>query len=336
MSEYQIEIRLGGYAKENTRRLIYAAARRFNVGGITKNTPLPAIVLYGPFKTQEQDRIAETVAEVAGRYDMVSYRVRGFTHFEVGRRWLIFNQDMRGIYLDVEPSQKLGELRAELVGRLSQFCVGRPIDDGAERRLHAAVEMGELGGRFDGVLAYFKENEERDLSQRVIRLTVVRDRDLVCEYDFLERRLLMGRDGRSRRTIGKTISRIREANEDAFQPLWSLAQKAVALNRRPRQLTLVEDDPATRLPRMLVSRLRRRTPSRRGRDGRQLTLVEDSPSARVPRIFLGVPFTRQHPARSPRGTQLSLDEGGGQSWMPRLIRSLRNRARQASAVKGSR
>ena len=131
MSEYQIEIRLGGYAKENTRRLIYAAARRFNVGGITKNTPLPAIVLYGPFKTQEHDKIAETVAEVAGRYDMVSYRVRGFTHFEVGRRWLIFNQDMRGIYLDVEPSQKLGELRAELVGRLSQFCVGRPLDDGA-------------------------------------------------------------------------------------------------------------------------------------------------------------------------------------------------------------
>jgi hypothetical protein len=281
MPEYLVEIRLAGYAKEYTRRLMYAAARRFSIRGVTKDSPLPSITVYGPFKTDREAEVVAAMSEAAGGHDIVSYRIKGFGHFKVEKKWLVFDRGLRGIFLDIEPSERLRHLRAELARRLDPICSGAPAS--GEHSFHAMLEFGDLGGRFDSVLAYLAENEERDLSQRLLRITLVRDGSVLCEYDLVERKsTLKARLERRPDDLRTAITSLRRTGGETLQPIWDRAHAMTSFGRRPRQLTLVDDSPALRLPRLLKPRPKAAKPRKPAAPGRQVTLVEEDPAARLP------------------------------------------------------
>jgi hypothetical protein len=280
MTDYQVEIRFAGYAKEHIRRLIYAATRRFNIKGIDKDY-IPSIILYGPSKSDKEADIIGNVVDVASKYGLVSFRIKGFTHFEVGKTW--FFNDLRGICLEVEPSESLRKLRAELANRLNSIC--EPMDLTDPPKYQATVDLGELDDRFETVLAYFKANEEREISQRLLRLTIVRDGQTLCEYDLIRKQTTMRGVQRKPRTLGMAMGRIRRSSEEAIQPIWDRAQLLAGKSQTGRQLTLVDDNPSIRIPKAFLIGLKGTLRQKRGRNTRQLTLLEDNPSLRIPRVF---------------------------------------------------
>ncbi|MFH0862268.1 MAG: hypothetical protein V1875_04480 [Candidatus Altiarchaeota archaeon] len=282
MPEYRIDIRLAGYAREHMRRLIYVACRRFNIKGVAKDY-VPSIILYGPANSAHEADIIAAVEEAASGSGLVSFRIREFAHFDPGKKW--FSNDLRGICLDIEPAESLKTLRAELVERLNTFCELQKPDLGT--RLHAVVELGEIDeGRFGELLAYFKANEEKDISQRLLRLSIIRDGRQICEYDLLRKRMVGRERMREPTTIGAALCQIRLSGGEVLQPIWGRARQMAKRRRQGRQLTLVEDNPSIRIPRVFLHRARgiRKAPD--ARSGRQLTLVDDNPSVRVPKAFI--------------------------------------------------
>jgi len=281
MPEYIIEARLAGYAKEHFRRLVYSAGRRFNIKGVSKDY-VPSIIIYGPANSTHEGDLIRAVEEVGSRCGLVSYRIRGFSHFDAGKKW--FFNDMRGICLDIEPAESLKRMRTDLAGRLDEFCeVQAAAGDGG---LQAVVEFGELdAGRFDELLAYFKANEERDISQRLLRLTVVRGGQQICEYDLIRRKMTGRARLKEHTALSAALGQIRLHGEEALQPIWGRARQLARRRRRGRQLTLVEDNPSIRIPKVFLHGARgvRRALKRSG--ARQLRLVDDSPAVRIPKVF---------------------------------------------------
>jgi hypothetical protein len=284
MAEYRIEVRLSGYAKEHVRRLLYAAARRFNLSGSSKKSLEPSISVYGPFKTEHPEDVMRIIQEVSSRYDVVSYRMVGFKHFEVGRKWLIFNNGMRGIYLDVEPSESLTRLRDELSNKLSTICMPLSVMPG---RFKAMIEFEETGDRFERILSYLKDNDVGRISQRIVKITLVKNSSIACEYDFVLKRLNIPRQNYENRYLKRTMTLIRRTENEALSPIWSFGRDTTARRRPARQITLVEDNPTARLPKALVPK--RMIAAKKGQlhtGTRQITLVEDNPAKRIPRMLV--------------------------------------------------
>jgi hypothetical protein len=286
MVEYSIDIRLAGHAREYVRRLLYSAARRFRTGETSKDIQIPSICIYGPFKTDYPEKVLNVVGQVAGRYELVPYRVKGFQMFEVERKWLIFNHGMRGVYLDVEPSDKLVELRKELAERLDTICGGTSIDKDL-RNLHAGVELSGIDGNFDRIFSYLKENEETDIIQRLVRITVTRNHEVFCEYDMASKKFIGRRISQETKYLKRTMDAIRHTEEETLKPIWLKAREVARGGRKWRQITLVEDDPSIRLPKMLIPAGNRgHKREKLSNRSRQATLVEDNPKIRIPRMLL--------------------------------------------------
>jgi hypothetical protein len=322
MAEYLIEVRLAGYAREYLRRLLYSAARRFRTGRTSKEIQAPAITLYGPFKTDSPEEVLDVVGEVAGRYDLVPYRIKGFKRFEVERKWLIFNHGMKGIYLDVEPSDKLLALRKDLADRLDTLCGGTRYDKDLNS-LHAGIDLAGMEGNFEMIFSYLKENEEVDIIQRLVRITVRKNDDVLCEYDMSQRRYIGRRVSSDTKYLRMTKDVLRITEGEALKPIWLKAREVARGRSKLRQVTLVEDDPAIRLPRIFVpGRLKMHKRGITKGRSRQTTLVEDNPRIRIPRILLvGLPKI-QNARGSGKSTQtiISLDACSRQPMMPLTVR----------------
>jgi hypothetical protein len=306
MGDYRIEIRLSGYAREHMRRLLYSASRRFNARGGGRGDPTPAMVVYGPFDTAEPSRIPKAVTEAAAGYDLLFYRVRGFERFEVDRRWIIFNQAELGVCLEFEASEKLALLRRDLARTLGAFC--EPAEaaspDGIFR---TKVEFDGGDKNVDRFLKHLKDNEAVGGNQRVLRLTVVRDDEVICEYDFARRRMFQMRHVQDGTQIRRALNRIMPG-EEALAPIWS--KTLASRRRRNRQITLVEDDPAIRLPKLLMpGNLRKHIRTTLRSKSRQATLVDDSPGMRIPRIILSS-LPRPLPKPKPAGKSMQAKLSG--------------------------
>jgi hypothetical protein len=333
MDEYSIEVRLAGYPKEYIRRLMYAASRRFKVAGSAKNHPLPTIVLYGPFRAEDQKAVADAVADVAAGYDLVSYRIKGFDVCELGRRGIIFGREKRGICFDIEPSEKLLTLRGELAGRLGGPGASKDAGTGP-LKFHAPLDFGDMGDRFERVLEYLRANEERDLSQRLVRLAVVKNRAVVCEYDLVQKRMITLALGQTRgeKYLRRTFKLIKQTGDETFQPIWTKAQAIAGPKSRVRQVTLVEDNPKLRIPRLFVVKgLEPAGGAVIPKRGRQLTLLEDRPEERIPRALLWGAKANVRKAAKPRdGTkQTNLFGGPADGGYLSSLRNLHRRLKKA-------
>ncbi|MFH1054497.1 MAG: 2'-5' RNA ligase family protein [Candidatus Altiarchaeota archaeon] len=205
MAKYLIEIRFAGYAREYIRRLVYATARRFRIDDVTMKNAAPSLVILGPFRTGNEHEMLKRLVDVAGKYKMVSYRISGFNHYRGQRKWLVFSQLSDIIYLDIEPSDELRSLRRDLVYALNPICKGERLNELDWHKFHATVPFKDMNEKFDAVWGYLKDHEDSNLSQRLLRLTVVRGKRVLCEYDLTDKRLMLHGRYLSSHYIDRTI-----------------------------------------------------------------------------------------------------------------------------------
>jgi hypothetical protein len=291
VAEYIIEIRLAGYSREYVRGVIYAAARRFALKGVTRQNAAPRIILLGPIECRDERRIIKALIDAASKHKVVSYKLKGFSHYRGERKWLIFNQQMNSIYLDLEPSRELIQIRRDMESALARphLISQAPHDE----RFYADIPFGDLGEKFEKVWAYIKEREDPNLLQRLLRITLVKGGRVVCEYDLLENKLSLRERSMSRRYLEKTMDFLTRSKADL---------KLMVLPKRPRtsrQTTLTGDERRPWLARIITPVLNdvRRNPqnwmpkmimpiiSTKSEHYRQSTLPADEPQGRqTPRM----------------------------------------------------
>jgi len=202
MANFFVEFRMHGYAKEYAKDMVYSVAKKYKVKGVTWKKVVPHIGLYGPGKTDDIKKVISAVEKVGQRYTLVPFKIKGFGYF---------NKTPKVIYFDISPSPELEDLRWELSQELRQVSIGQLWDSQRNHSFHATIAFRDIDTKFNGIWSYLKSKEEPNISQYLLRITVLgTGRRIVCEYDLVLKRLLNRIEALSKYWWRRTINRLRE------------------------------------------------------------------------------------------------------------------------------
>ncbi|MBA7578792.1 MAG: hypothetical protein GH159_01570 [Dehalococcoidia bacterium] len=201
MVHYFIEFRFHGYAKKYAKHLIHEVARKFRVKGVTQNRAVPHIALFGPFTTNHERKVVSEIVAVGREFCLVPFIVKGFNYFD---------KEHKVIYLDIDPSAELKELRRKLAQKLSKISDSQPWDDKKQFQFHSTIAFRDIDRKFSKIWEYTKGKEEPNIKQHLLRITIIKGKRILYEYDLILKKLLNRKQALSRYWLNKTIKNYKD------------------------------------------------------------------------------------------------------------------------------
>ena len=191
MTHYLIDIRMMGPVKRQIHMLSKHLAERFNLGN---NLVIPHITLAGPFSTANEKRLVEDFTGICTSQTTIpKYHVGGYGFFT----------DTRVVYVTITPDKTLKQFRYQLAQALSPYCSLRnyDLDEADTFRFHATLAMKLDWLTFQRIKWYFRDQKPVTCCHHPIRATLLRNSKIVCEYDFIQGRMLTRAQALSRATM---------------------------------------------------------------------------------------------------------------------------------------
>lgn len=191
---YLLEVRTGGRLKNDLREIIYDVAETFDVSGAAEPRPVPHITLFGPYNTDKGRQVKTTLTDIYQQYDIVPYVVDGFDHFR---------DDV--IYANVVPSPELRSLRREIRTQLDPLTYNeRPHDADYYYDFHITIAFKDIGRKFDEIWDYVTTQYSPQYEEYALRVTSLRGRNMMWEYDLVQDRILDQEEATSARSWRRT------------------------------------------------------------------------------------------------------------------------------------
>ena len=210
MTRYLIDIRLMGPVKCQIEKLSRNLEERFRLGN---QLAVPHITLVGPFFTEHEDRLSEDFSRICQEQQGVpNYDVGGYGVFPA----------TRVVFVTVTPDHTLREFRFRLAQAIAPYCTLREYDrdNMDDFRFHATLAMKLDWLTFQRVRWYIRNCEPVIHRHHPIRATLLKNSRIVCEYDFLQERMLSPAQAMSRATFMRDLAIIRawESGEPESDP----------------------------------------------------------------------------------------------------------------------
>jgi 2'-5' RNA ligase len=180
MAHYLIDIRMMGSVKGQIRKLSNQLQEKFNLGD---KRVIPHITLAGPFFTHNEKNLIEDFTRVCTNQKKIpKYEVGGFGFFD----------DSKVVFVTITPDETLKQFRYQLSQAISPYCSLRNYDlDSADGfRFHATLAMKLDWLTFQRIKWYFRGQESVIYQHHPIRATLLRNSRILCEYDFIQGRML--------------------------------------------------------------------------------------------------------------------------------------------------
>ena len=190
MTRYLIDIRLMGSVKQQIRTLSDHLQKQFNPGN---KLVVPHITLAGPFSTENEEQlIADFTRVCTDQEEVPKYDLGGYGFFD----------DSRVVFVTITPDGNLKQFRYQLSRAIAPYCSLREYDlDGAEAfRFHATLAMKLDWLTYQRIKWYFRRQESIIYRHHPIRATLLRNSKILCEYDFIQQRMLTRAQALSRAT----------------------------------------------------------------------------------------------------------------------------------------
>ncbi len=191
MTHYLIDIRLMGSVKHQIRNLSNHLQEKFNLGD---KRVIPHITLAGPFSTEDEKKLIEDFTRVCSNQNRIpKYEIGGYGFFD----------DSRVVFVTITPDDALKQFRYQLSSALSPYCSLRKYDlDSADGfRFHATLAMKLDWLTFKRMKWYFRGQESIMYRHHPIRATLLRNSQILCEYDFIQNRMLSRAQALSKATM---------------------------------------------------------------------------------------------------------------------------------------
>ena len=205
---YLVEFRFSGFAKKKIRELAYALADNFGVRNVADHRTVPHITLAGPLSTKHERRLVGVIMDAARRHGLARFRLDGFGNF---------HRDV--VYVKIIPSGELAEMRREVVENLKEFCHLAEHDYESDWNPHATLAMKDISGKFKEIQKFLKSWKIPDIEQQVLRVTILKNGRILCEYDLVEGRLLNRRESLDRVRFRKTVREGVDSKGRTFEPV---------------------------------------------------------------------------------------------------------------------
>jgi 2'-5' RNA ligase len=197
-TDYLLEFRLSGSARKYVKDIAFDVARKFDVSGATRNRVVPHVTIIGPIKTTNEQKLFHEIIETCTKYDLMTIKFSGFTSF--GN--MFFGN--RVLAIKIEQSSELELLRIELVAKLSGFCQLSKFDT-RKWEPHATIAFKDIDKKFGQIKAYLENRNCPEIQHYVLRITLLKNARILCEYDFLQHRTLNRDEALNRENKKTTI-----------------------------------------------------------------------------------------------------------------------------------
>ena len=199
MTHYLIDIRLMGSVKHQIRTLSDHLQEKFNLGN---KLVTPHITLAGPFGTGNEEKLI-------GDFTRICTDQKAIPRYEVGNYG--FFDDTRVVFVTITPDENLRQFRYQLAQAISPYCSLRDYDlDSADTfRFHATLAMKLDWLIFQRIKWYYREQERVIYRHHPIRATLLRNSRILCEYDFIQERMLSRAQALSRATLKRDLAILR-------------------------------------------------------------------------------------------------------------------------------
>lgn len=185
---------------------------------------VPHITLYGSFVADynQVQKIKEIMEYIGRKYSYLSYTIDGF-------KW-IQGQKGKVIYFKIVPSEEFKKFREELAEKLLNVVpVTKSFDKEEDFLFHSSLAYKLSDSEFERIWSYvsgsksilqkikqfFTQSEDYTmryfyLPMYTLRVTFLNDQSkIICEYDFLQKRLLSRQEALNRRVWQKTLKLFR-------------------------------------------------------------------------------------------------------------------------------
>jgi len=180
MTHYLIDIRQMGSVKGQIRSLSNQLQEKFNLGD---KRVIPHITLAGPFSTNDEKKLIEDFTRVCTNQKKIpKYEVGGYGFFD----------DTRVVFVTITPDETLKQFRFQLSRAISPYCSLRnyDLDSADEFKFHSTLAMKLDWLTFQRIKWYFRGQESVIYRHHPIRATLLRNSKILCEYDFIQGRML--------------------------------------------------------------------------------------------------------------------------------------------------
>jgi len=191
MTRYLIDIRQMGSVKHQIRNLSNQLQEKFNLGD---KGVIPHITLAGPFSTGDEKKLVEDFTRIcANQKEIPKYNVGRYGFFD----------DTRAVFVTITADETLKQFRYQLSRALAPYCSLRKYDlDSADAfRFHSTLAMKLDWLTFQRIKWHFRRQERIIYRHHPIRATLLRNSRILCEYDFIQKRMLTRSQAMSRATM---------------------------------------------------------------------------------------------------------------------------------------
>ncbi len=197
-NHYLIEFRFFGKAKANIKSLIWDINRRFHIR--PRHRPVPHVSLVGPFSTKDEVRLINDFRSICERQGIMNYQVVGFNTFE----------ENKVVYIDVEPDTKMDDFRYRLSQTLKPYCNLTKYDFDRDFKFHGTIAMKLSPMKFKQVKNYINKKTKPRYKNVLLRVTLIKNRRILYEYDFLLKKMLNRWEAKNRTILSKTFNELKK------------------------------------------------------------------------------------------------------------------------------
>jgi 2'-5' RNA ligase len=204
---YLIEYRFQGSSKYEIREMINHLKRKFHLPPSGKS--VPHITLAGGLTTSHERKLIKDFVSVCSKTPLCKYTVDGFGSFA---------NEAGVIFINIIPNENLKTFRWTLAQTIAPYCNLKAFDYKQDFKFHATLAMNLNDRDFSRLRKYINTQPEPQYKQILIRVTILKNSKILCEYDFLQRRLLNRDEALSKTELTKTFHLLDEFFKGNFDP----------------------------------------------------------------------------------------------------------------------
>jgi 2'-5' RNA ligase len=202
---YLIEFRFQGKAKSEIKQLANHLISKFN---LYSKKPIPHVTFAGPLSTRDERKLIRDFIEVCSKTPFCSFGIHGYNFFE----------DSRVIFIRIDPSGKLKEFRWNLSRKIQSYCKLQKYDYEKEFIFHATLAMKLTPQKFQKIRQYILKFHPPSYKHFLIRATLVKNQSILCEYDFLQRKVLTRNQALDKRYLDIDRDLLQKFFADSYNP----------------------------------------------------------------------------------------------------------------------
>jgi 2'-5' RNA ligase len=190
---YYIEIRYFGKAKSDFKNLVNEVDNKFN---LKKGHKVPHVTVVQPFKTNKQKWLVSDFKKICSKHKLMKFTVDGIGVFP-----------FFVVYAKVNPGEELVKFRQDLMKSIKSYSHIADINREYKPHTTIALKVGLI--KFFRIWFYLKNKPRIVFTNHIIRVTLLKGKRILYEYDFVNRRLLNRNQALNIKGVGKSIGKLK-------------------------------------------------------------------------------------------------------------------------------